>query len=1180
MSLTRGAAIMFLAMLLTAPLIAAEQSPEARWLSRFSFVPPAANHAGKCARSDLGLPRFTVTQSTKGEQIVRVSLPFPCGSFPSGKGLVVRRGTARIVPDVRVLTLHPGTPKMVRRAILTFPFRFASAKDHDFRLELSANAPDAAPASPAGGRFAGRIGSTDIRVEPDTVTIKRGGVSWVATLVAPDRYSQPTAKVEVIERGSHYLWVRLLIPDSVWPRIIEVRADSLGSVAVRAHLQRHDGKDGSAPEFGWRIAGPPIARVVTADGSHTVAGETVRHAFGGGERASVESSGWRLSFPDAHMLRRGRLDAVNGSSGGEVVYLRSLPEENVPMQDAAWREAAFVVSAAEGWVPDDVLDECSYVKVDRKYFDSLYGGGQALKATTGIDLSKIVQVHRDWIAQSAATGDDLGNVIGYPAGVFGMNRLNHCPAIFDEYYRCSDRRLRDVALRWCGNFHDLSIWWGENREGEFGGTRYNNVRAMNGDHKGDTSFMWRSNSAVSFCTKGYDSFFHAYEETGDPRMATALRWQVEYAKKSLHAGQQTCRNVGDVADFLALYRFTGDEAYLREGLRLFRELRECLSEDSLFAESGLPLDPDPPFIDDDKAGYNHPFAKPYIIGYALAGLPELAGLRPNEPRLRDTVRAVADFLASSQDPVGGWRYPHPNSCNVLVNQGIEHAAQLARAAAYLEKHGEPMDNLLDAIERALQARILGWRRSGQILSGVNGWEQAAGILKDGKTVYDLYKRPADRDPSRDYTEGSIGLGYSGGPEGIVYFSEVLAYYLAHRPAQRLFTPNDCLAKVLARIPERQGQMKKLTGNDYLKHGMSDMLPTFNAAQVGRMPFPLAYDPAKGLDFAKWRVSARKKLLECLLAPPPAPESFDAVVIAREDRGSYEARKLAFNVSADCRVPAYLLVPKGKGPFPAIIALHDHGAHFSIGKEKVVKPFGVSPEVLADSEQWVGACYGGRYVGDELAKRGYVVFAMDALFWGERGRLEGVSYEAQQELAANLLQLGMSWSGVITWDDTRSADFVASLPEVDRKRIGAVGLSMGAHRTWMLSAASDRIAAGAAICWMATTKSLMVPGNNQTKGQSSFSMIVPGLRNYLDYPDVASIACPKPMLFFNGTQDGLFPVDGVKDAYARMRGVWESQAASGKLVTKLWERPHVFDQPMQEESFAWLDGQLSKDERSR
>lgn len=45
---------------------------------------------------------------------------------------------------------------------------------------------------------------------------------------------------------------------------------------------------------------------------------------------------------------------------------------------------------------------------------------------------------------------------------------------------------------------------------------------------------------------------------------------------------------------------------------------------------------------------------------------------------------------------------------------------------------------------------------------------------------------------------------------------------------------------------------------------------------------------------------------------------------------------------------------------------------------------------------------------------------------------------------------------------------------------------------------------------------------------------------MDYPHVASIACPKPMLFTNGKKDKLFPVEGVEAAYDTMRKVWDSQ----------------------------------------
>jgi len=169
---------------------------------------------------------------------------------------------------------------------------------------------------------------------------------------------------------------------------------------------------------------------------------------------------------------------------------------------------------------------------------------------------------------------------------------------------------------------------------------------------------------------------------------------------------------------------------------------------------------------------------------------------------------------------------------------------------------------------------------------------------------------------------------------------------------------------------------------------------------------------------------------------------------------------------------------------------------------------------------------------------------------------------------------MSFAGLIAHEDLRAAEFLATRPEVDGKRVAAMGLSMGSFRTWQVAALSDQIACGVAICWMATVKGLMVPGNNQTRGQSAFTMTHPGLFNYLDYPDIASIACPKPMLFFNGEQDGLFPVPSVREAYDKMRRIWASQGVSDRLETRLWNVPHVYNQQMQEEAFEWLDRHLN------
>ncbi len=349
---------------------------------------------------------------------------------------------------------------------------------------------------------------------------------------------------------------------------------------------------------------------------------------------------------------------------------------------------------------------------------------------------------------------------------------------------------------------------------------------------------------------------------------------------------------------------------------------------------------------------------------------------------------------------------------------------------------------------------------------------------------------------------------------------------------------------------------------YAGYEVQDNMPSFYEQLKQSLTYPMAWGNSPEKDFSKWREEARGKLLECMdPAPPVVP--YDMKVLATEKRKGYEVQKIVFNVSGYSRVPAYLLVPEGKGPFPAVLLLHDHGAHFTIGKEKMVRPFGVSDVVMKDADNWCKICYDGQYVGDYLAENGYVVLALDALFWGERGRKEYARYDSQQALSANLLQMGMSWGGLIAWDDIRSAEFLASLPQVDKEKVGTMGFSMGAHRAWMTMAATDVVKAGAAVCWMNTTDSLMTLTNNQNKGGSAYAMLIPNIRRYMDYPHVTSIACPKPMLFTNGLKDKLFPVEGVRAAYETMHKVWDSQGAGEHLQTKFYDLPHFCSKEIQQ-----------------
>lgn len=346
----------------------------------------------------------------------------------------------------------------------------------------------------------------------------------------------------------------------------------------------------------------------------------------------------------------------------------------------------------------------------------------------------------------------------------------------------------------------------------------------------------------------------------------------------------------------------------------------------------------------------------------------------------------------------------------------------------------------------------------------------------------------------------------------------------------------------------------------------DNLPLFYQALKERMSFPLAYE---GGDPAVWREQTLPQVRASIL-PYTASRPFEAELIDEVDRGSYLARRIAFNVSDESRVTALLLVPKGEGPFPAALMLHDHGSRFDIGKEKWIAPW-YDDQRLESANEWADRFFSGRFPGEELAERGYVVLATDALGWGDR---EGNGYEAQQALAANLFNLGSSLAGLIALEDTRAAAFLAELPDTDPDRIAAVGFSMGAFRAWQVAALSPHISATVANAWMAQAKGLMVPGNNQLRGQSAFNMLHPSLLRLLDFPDVAALAAPAPMLVYAGEEDTLFPPSAVEGAMARMHDVWSAHGAEEHLTTRLWEdKGHVFTADMQDAAFEWLDAKL-------
>ncbi|MDR7296082.1 dienelactone hydrolase [Pelomonas aquatica] len=338
-------------------------------------------------------------------------------------------------------------------------------------------------------------------------------------------------------------------------------------------------------------------------------------------------------------------------------------------------------------------------------------------------------------------------------------------------------------------------------------------------------------------------------------------------------------------------------------------------------------------------------------------------------------------------------------------------------------------------------------------------------------------------------------------------------------------------------------------------GLDDTL----AALQRRWRPRLAWRPDPG-----WRAEALATTRRLVLLPGDDGSGFATEVRREQDRGGHTAQALTLRGALGDRVPALYLRPKGDGPHPAVVVMHDHGARFDIGKEKLVRPLAANPA----AEAWVQRYYGGAFVGDTLADAGFAVLAIDALGWGERGR-PGFARDDQQALANHLMQLGHSWAGLIASDDLRSHRWLRERPEVDAKRVAVLGFSMGALRAWQLAAVCEDVSACVAAHWMCTREGLLRAGEHTLQGQSAFSMAHPGLAAVLDHPDVAALIAPRPLLLFGSPDDKLFPWDAAQVAWSQLGRAWRQHGADSRLTTQATAGGHRFDVEQQQAATHWL-----------
>jgi lysophospholipase L1-like esterase/dienelactone hydrolase len=322
----------------------------------------------------------------------------------------------------------------------------------------------------------------------------------------------------------------------------------------------------------------------------------------------------------------------------------------------------------------------------------------------------------------------------------------------------------------------------------------------------------------------------------------------------------------------------------------------------------------------------------------------------------------------------------------------------------------------------------------------------------------------------------------------------------------------------------------------------------------KLKAPEFVPPTTAKEWESRRAEIKAKVISTLGDLPARPKQPKVHLVSSERRPGFRLDRLQIDNEVDGIMSALLLIPDGlTKPAPAIFWLHsssyDHTQLLTPNKNGGEEPLGMT-----------------------FVKQGYVVFAPDAAWYGDRA---GAGPSGASETAVNqhnTLHKYHLWFGRTLWgmflrDDQIALDYLCTRPEVDIKRIGATGISMGSTRSWWLGAIDDRVAAVVGVACLTRYENLIKHGQLRQHGVYYF---VFGLLNHFDIEAVLALMAPKPYLALTGELDAGSPADGIKIIEEKLKPVYQTLGKPEAFRSIRYpDIGHTYTPAMRAEMLAWF-----------
>jgi dienelactone hydrolase len=300
---------------------------------------------------------------------------------------------------------------------------------------------------------------------------------------------------------------------------------------------------------------------------------------------------------------------------------------------------------------------------------------------------------------------------------------------------------------------------------------------------------------------------------------------------------------------------------------------------------------------------------------------------------------------------------------------------------------------------------------------------------------------------------------------------------------------------------------------------------------------------------QWKGARERHVRELreMLGLDPWPERTDlnVTITGKIEAEDFTVEKLHFQSMPRLYVTANLYLPKTQPkPVPAILYVCGHG-----------------PAITN------GISYGNKVAyqhhGAWFARNGYVCIIIDTIQLGE---IQGLHHGTYEKRMWWWNSRGYTPAGVEAWNSIRAIDYLQTRPEVDPEKIGITGRSGGGAYSWWAAALDERIKVVAPVAGITDLQNHVIDGT--VEGHCDCMFMLDTYR--WDYPMVAALVAPRPLLIGNSDKDTIFPLDGVYRTHQKVAKIYKLYNAMTNFGLLITEGPHKDTQELQVPVFRWFN----------